>query len=195
MNLILSDQFSINSNLAISKNKVQDLTINRDGESRNLGDTNIAFSPNVITTNSIQFNPNDNLRVSLIGKFVGDQYMSNTDTEASRLDDYFVTDLNFSYSLPVNSIFKKIIFSGMINNIFDLAASVYVNPDTVIKFNSYEWNIQGLIIDGVKQIPSYRACLSEKQFKILNEYAYKTYAPATDESRLSGAGAGLSDND
>lgn len=85
--------------------------------------------------------------------------------------------------------------SNKLNNIFDLAASVYVNPDTVIKFNSYEWNIQGLIIDGVKQIPSYRACLSEKQFKILNEYAYKTYAPATDESRLSGAGAGLSDND
>jgi hypothetical protein len=85
--------------------------------------------------------------------------------------------------------------SNKLNNIFDLAASVYVNPDTVIKFNSYEWNIQGLIIDGVKQIPSYRACLSEKQFKILNEYAYKTYAPSTDESRLSGAGAGLSDND
>ena len=85
--------------------------------------------------------------------------------------------------------------SNKLNDIFDLVASVYVNPDTVVKLNSYEWNIQGLIIDGVKQIPSYRACLSEKQFKILNEYAYKTYAPATDESRLSGAGAGLSDND
>ena len=85
--------------------------------------------------------------------------------------------------------------SNKLNNIFDLAASVYVNPDTVVKLNSYEWNIQGLIIDGEKQTPSYRAALSEKQFKILNEYAYKTYAPATDESRLSGAGAGLSDND
>ena len=85
--------------------------------------------------------------------------------------------------------------SNKLNNIFDLAASVYVNPDTVVKLTSYDWYIQGLIIDGVKQIPSYRACLSEKQFKILNEYAYKTYAPATDESRLSGAGAGLSDND
>ena len=85
--------------------------------------------------------------------------------------------------------------SNKLNNIFDLAASVYVNPDTVVKLNSYEWNIQGLIIDGVKQIPSYRACLSKKQFKILNDYAYKTYAPANDESRLSGAGAGLSDND
>lgn len=85
--------------------------------------------------------------------------------------------------------------SNKLNNIFDLAASVYVNPDSSVKLNNYEWNLQGLIIDGVKQIPSYRACLSEKQFKILNEYAYKTYAPATDESRLSGAGAGLSDND
>ena len=57
--------------------------------------------------------------------------------------------------------------SNKLNNIFVLAASVYVKPDTVVKLNSYEWNIQGLIIDGVKQIPSYRACLSEKQFKIL----------------------------
>ena len=85
--------------------------------------------------------------------------------------------------------------SNKLNNIFDLAASVCVQPDTRIKLDSYEWNGQELIIDGVKQIPSFRACLSEYQFKVLNEHAYKTYAPATDESRLSGAGAGLSDND
>ena len=29
----------------------------------------------------------------------------------------------------------------------------------------------------------------------LNSLAHKTYAPATEESRLAGAGAGLSDND
>ena len=82
-----------------------------------------------------------------------------------------------------------------LNNIFDLAASVYVQPDTNIKLDRYEWNGQELIVDGVKQTTSFRACLSERQFKILNEHAQKTYAPATDESRLSGAGAGLSDND
>ena len=32
-------------------------------------------------------------------------------------------------------------------------------------------------------------------FKALNEFAKKTYAPATEESRLAGAGAGLNDND
>ena len=85
--------------------------------------------------------------------------------------------------------------SNKLNNIFDLAASVYVQPDTRVKLDSYEWNGQELIIEGAKQIPSFRACLSENQFKRLNEHAQKTYAPSTDESRLSGAGAGLSDND
>ena len=30
---------------------------------------------------------------------------------------------------------------------------------------------------------------------VLNTFAHRTYAPATEESRLLGAGAGLSDND
>ena len=85
--------------------------------------------------------------------------------------------------------------SNKLNNIFDLAASIYIQPDTNVKLDIYEWNGRELIIDGVKQTTSFRACLSERQFKILNEHAHKTYAPATDESRLSGAGAGLSDND
>ena len=82
-----------------------------------------------------------------------------------------------------------------LDNVFDLAASVYVSPDTMVKLNKYEWNGQALIVDGETKIPSFRACLSEQQFKKLNERATNTYAPATDESRLSGAGAGLSDND
>ena len=85
--------------------------------------------------------------------------------------------------------------SNKLNNIFDLAASVYVQPDTNVKLDSFEWNGRELLVDGVKQIPSFRACLNERQFEILNEHAHKTYAPATDESRLSGAGSGLSDND
>ena len=85
--------------------------------------------------------------------------------------------------------------SNKLKDIFDLAASVYAQPDTNVKLDSFEWNGRELLVDGVKQIPSFRACLNERQFKILNEHAHTTYAPATDESRLSGAGAGLSDND
>jgi len=34
-----------------------------------------------------------------------------------------------------------------------------------------------------------------ESWRVLSEFAHKTYAPATEESRLLGAGAGLSDND
>jgi iron complex outermembrane receptor protein len=118
--IALTKQFALNSNLALSRNKIQDLTINRDGGLQNLGNTNIAFSPNVISTLALEYAPNTKFRAALIGKYVGKQYMSNTDTEASKLDSYFVSDLNFSYSFPVKKVFKSIVFTGMVNNIFDL---------------------------------------------------------------------------
>lgn len=119
-NIVLNDDFSFNSNFTLSRNKVQDLVINRDGALQNLGDTNIAFSPDIITTNAIEYAPSSKFRAALIGKYVGEQYMSNTDTEASKLPSYFVTDLNFSYIFNVKSVFKSIIFTGMVNNLFDL---------------------------------------------------------------------------
>ncbi|KMW60818.1 hypothetical protein AIOL_000983 [Candidatus Rhodobacter oscarellae] len=40
-----------------------------------------------------------------------------------------------------------------------------------------------------------RAQISQDTLRVLNRYASRTYAPATEASRLAGAGAGLSDND
>ncbi|MGB0185335.1 MAG: TonB-dependent receptor [Flavobacteriaceae bacterium] len=119
-NIVLTEQLYLISNLALSKNRIQDLTINRDGAKQNLGDTNIAFSPDVITTHALEYAPNTKFRAALIGKYVGEQYLSNTDTETSKLDSYFVTDLNFSYTLPVKKVFQSIVFTGMVNNLFDL---------------------------------------------------------------------------
>ena len=118
--IILTEQLSLVSNFALSKNKIQDLTINRDGAVQNLNDTNIAFSPDLITTHALEYAPNIKFRAALIGKYVGEQYLSNTDTEASKLDSYFVTDFNFTYTLPVNNVFDSIVFTGMVNNLFDL---------------------------------------------------------------------------
>ena len=118
--IVLTEQLSLVSNFALSKNKIQDLTINRDDAVQNLNDTNIAFSPDLITTHALEYAPNTKFRAALIGKYVGEQYLSNTDTEASRLDSYFVTDFNFTYTLPVNNVFDSIVFTGMVNNLFDL---------------------------------------------------------------------------
>ncbi|NCF42380.1 MAG: TonB-dependent receptor [Bacteroidetes bacterium] len=118
--IVLTEQLSLVSNVALSKNKIQDLTINRDGAVQNLNDTNIAFSPDLITTHALEYAPNTKFRAALIGKYVGEQYLSNTDTEASKLDSYFVTDFNFTYTLPVNNVFDSIVFTGMVNNLFDI---------------------------------------------------------------------------
>ena len=117
--IAISDQMALNSNLALSQNKIEELIIDRDGQLHNLGDTNIALSPNVITTHSIEYTPNTQFRVALIGKYVGEQFLSNTDTEASKLEGYFVGDLNLNYELKLDKVFKSIVFSGMINNLFD----------------------------------------------------------------------------
>ena len=44
-------------------------------------------------------------------------------------------------------------------------------------------------------LKSSRAEISQDIFDALSGYAARTYAPATEESRLAGAGAGLTDND
>ncbi|MDG1258191.1 MAG: DUF3726 domain-containing protein, partial [Paracoccaceae bacterium] len=43
--------------------------------------------------------------------------------------------------------------------------------------------------------PQSRAVIDVKTRTCLEEFAQRTFAPATEASRLAGAGAGLSDND
>ena len=48
---------------------------------------------------------------------------------------------------------------------------------------------------GKKREKSNRAMLPKDTYNKLTALASKTYAPATEESRIAGAGAGLNDND
>ena len=65
------------------------------------------------------YSPSDKFQLTLLSKFVGEQYLSNTETEASKLDSYFTSDFNISYELETNLIFKSIVFTGLVNNVFD----------------------------------------------------------------------------
>ena len=115
----LSDKISMRPNISFSTNKIKDFSINRDNITKFLGDTNIAFSPDIVAGNALVYNLSDNFQMSILSKFVGEQYLSNTDTEASKLDSYFTSDFNISYELETNSVFKSIVFTGLVNNIFN----------------------------------------------------------------------------
>lgn len=118
-NIQLGGKFQISPNIALSTNKNKDFFTDRDGALQDLGDTNIAFSPSLIAGNMLTFSACENLDISLFSKYVGKQYLSNTDTEASKLNAYFTTDLNLNYEIKMNRILKSIVFSALVNNIFN----------------------------------------------------------------------------
>ncbi|MGS2762396.1 TonB-dependent receptor [Sinomicrobium sp. M5D2P9] len=118
--VFLSDKWVLRPNVAWSDNRNIDFVFRRDGELQHLGNTNIAFSPKVIAGNMLTFLPVDNLQLSFLSKYVGEQYMGNIDAEGSKLDDYFVNDFNIQYEIKTNTIFKSIILNGLVNNIFDV---------------------------------------------------------------------------
>jgi len=116
----LGGKFIVQPNIALSQNRNKDFYFARDGVLQNLGNTNIAFSPDVIFGNRFGFMPMQNLQVSLLSKYVGQQYMGNIDAKSSKLDSYFINDFNVSYELKTKSIFKSIVFSALVNNLFDV---------------------------------------------------------------------------
>jgi len=115
----VSEKFIFRPNLAVSSNKNVDFYSEVDGALQNLGDTNIAFSPDFVASNTFTYLPFKNFQVSLLTKLIGEQYMNNLDDKAAILDSYFVNDLNLSYEIQTKSIFKSIIFTGLVNNVFD----------------------------------------------------------------------------
>ena len=114
-----SNNFDISTNISFSKNKNIDYKTNFNGEVTNWGDTDISFSPNLISSIAFNYNPKKDLNISILNKFVGDQYMSNTESVVSKLSSYSTTDLNFIYSFKKSKYFNEIIFTVMLNNIFN----------------------------------------------------------------------------
>jgi len=68
----------------------------------------------------LEFSPIQNLQSGFLSKFVGEQYMGNIDSEASKLDSYFVNDFNIVYTLDSLPWVKEVVFSALVNNIFNV---------------------------------------------------------------------------
>ena len=138
----LSDLITLQSNLTISSNKNKEIISKVDGKIYNYGKTNISFSPDLIASNIIKYSPNNFIDVSLLSKYVGEQYMSNNDSKNSLLESYFINDLNLTYEIRSNKLFDSITLSALINNLFNIEYisngyyytydDTWSNPDEVV---------------------------------------------------------------
>ncbi len=113
----IDDRWVWQPNAAISENKNLDFFFERDGELQPLGNTNIAFSPNVVLGNQIGYKPLSNLTLSLLSKYVSRQFMGNIDSQRSVLPSYQVHDLNASYVIEPKKWFKEITFNLLVQNL------------------------------------------------------------------------------
>ncbi|MGM0635376.1 MAG: TonB-dependent receptor [Bacteroidota bacterium] len=116
----ISPMLSTRPNFTLSRNQNQDYVTQLDGELVELGSTEISFSPGVIAGNMLMFHPNEKFQIGLLSKYVGEQYMSNTEAKTSKLESFFTNDLNIVYEMKNVGFFKSIMLNALVNNIFDV---------------------------------------------------------------------------
>lgn len=123
-----SNKWLIEANATFSQNRIREFEeyIYDYGDNfdefnevvRTYNDTDIAFSPSIISGGSVSYFPIPDLELSWLFKYVGKQYLDNTSNENRVISPYFVNDLRFIYSI-YPSFMNKIVFSLMVNNIFN----------------------------------------------------------------------------
>ncbi len=114
--LKLNSKWNISPNITICESKNIDFI---GIDLINLGNTNIPYSPKIIAGNILSFSPIENLQFIALSKFVGSQFLSNTNDNNAKLKDYYVQDFNVNYSIPMKTIFQSIDFNLLVNNIFN----------------------------------------------------------------------------
>ncbi len=94
----------------------------------NVGETNLAFSPDWIVNNAVSYEYKG-LKATVTNKFVSEQYMTNSNFRtfidddnggqevSAMIDDFFTTDIDLSYSFKVKGL-KNITIGATVYNLF-----------------------------------------------------------------------------
>ena len=143
----LSNNLSVTGNTTLSNNKIK--AFNEYIDNYDLGgqdtiahtNTDLAFSPNVIASAGLQYEPLEGMSIRFLGKHVGDQFLDNTATQTRKLDAYTTFNLQVKYTLK-DVVFKETSFAFMVNNIFN---ELYEN-------NGYTW---GYVYDGQRTVENF----------------------------------------
>jgi len=110
------------SNLSLSRNKINafnDVIIDFltfSPVTTLLENTNIALSPSIVSGSTLSYMPTNNLKVTWLSKYVGKQYLDNTQDESKTIGAYWVNDLVFNYDLK-NKFIKGTSVRLAVNNV------------------------------------------------------------------------------
>ncbi len=111
-------------NVSISKNKIKNFDEYIDDYDtelqllRTYGTVDIAFSPAVVSMARLTWNPFNSLNIELNGKYVGKQFLDNTESKSRSLNAYLINDLGLRYVIHLNSM-REIGLNVRLNNLLN----------------------------------------------------------------------------
>jgi iron complex outermembrane receptor protein len=121
---VLKKWLRLSGNLALSRNRIKNFSEYLDdydngGQKINrYAETAISFSPAAVGSAVIALFPAKKLEVNLVTKYVGKQYLDNTQNESRALDAFATQDLKALYSWSYKH-FKNIMLIAQVANIFN----------------------------------------------------------------------------
>ncbi len=113
-----SDKFNVKANGTWSVNKNIDYPVFDINDNLVERNTTIILSPSWIAGSEITWKPFVRFEANLLTKYVGKQYLDNTQNKSVMLDDYLINDLRFSYRFTPKSV-RSIELGFLVNNLLD----------------------------------------------------------------------------
>lgn len=117
-------RFSVAGNLTLSQNKIPTF-IEYIDDYDNGGqieithsNSDLAFSPNIITSLALAYEPINNLNFTWTNKYVGSQFLDNTSNQSRKIDAYFVSNVRLDYTIET-TVIKEIVIGVAANNILN----------------------------------------------------------------------------
>jgi iron complex outermembrane recepter protein len=110
------------ANVTGSINKNKDFIVLDENNVVSSQSTTIILSPSWIAGSQLEWKPFENFQVAFLSKYVGQQYLDNTENELVKLGDYFINDVRLSLGLKPRGI-KGVDVGLLVNNIFDVEYS------------------------------------------------------------------------
>ncbi|QRX63174.1 TonB-dependent receptor [Dysgonomonadaceae bacterium zrk40] len=147
-----TEKLQLDANATFSRNRISDYTAYFDqydtpdnyewvGQvSRDYGSTQISFSPDLVSTVGLTWQPASAFYLNLLGKYVSKQYMDNTSDDAKSIDGYFVSNLSAGYTFQKSQL-GVINLQLFVNNLFnkEYVANGWAATDTFADGSSINW--------------------------------------------------------
>jgi iron complex outermembrane receptor protein len=118
----VADKLSWNANVTWSANRNVDFVLQDESGVQVTRNTAIILSPSWIGGSQLTWNAFPRFSAALLTKYVGKQFLDNTENDDLALDPYLVNDIRLSYTFEPRGI-KGIDVSLLVNNIFNVMYS------------------------------------------------------------------------